>query len=67
MASYHNIGIVHNGELAEAGELACKLTTAYPDGRNWWLATQSDLHEREAELANSDLIVTIGGDGTILR
>ncbi|MBT3864372.1 MAG: NAD(+)/NADH kinase [Chloroflexi bacterium] len=67
MASYHNIGIVHNGELAEAGELACKLTTTYPDGRNWWLATQSDLHEREAELANSDLIVTIGGDGTILR
>jgi len=67
MVSYHNIGIVHNGELAEAGELAHKLTNDYGDGRSWWLATQSDLHEREAELAESDLIVTIGGDGTILR
>jgi NAD+ kinase len=67
MPSYHNIGIVHNGELAEAGELAHKLTNTYGDGRNWWLATQSDLHERESEIAKSDLIVTIGGDGTILR
>ena len=67
MSSYHNIGIVHNGELAEANELARKLTKVYAYDRNWWLATQSDLHEREAELADSDLIVTIGGDGTILR
>ncbi len=67
MPSYHNIGIVHNGELAEAGELAHKLTNTYGDGRKWWLATQSDLHERESEVAESDLIVTIGGDGTILR
>jgi len=67
MPSYHNIGIVHNGELAEAGELAQKLTGTYADGRQWWLATQSDLHERNDELAESDLIITIGGDGTILR
>jgi NAD+ kinase len=67
MPSYHNIGIVHNGELAEAGELAQKLTRTYADGRQWWLATQSDLHERDDELAESDLIITIGGDGTILR
>lgn len=67
MPSYHNIGIVHNGELAEAGELAQKLTGTYADGRQWWLATQSDLHERDDELAESDLIITIGGDGTILR
>ena len=67
MPSYHNIGIVHNGELAEAGELARKLTTTYSDGREWWLATQSDLHEQADKLAESDLIITIGGDGTILR
>jgi NAD+ kinase len=67
MPSYQNIGIVHNGELAAAGELAQKLTSTYRDGRKWWLATQSDLHERTDELADSDLIITIGGDGTILR
>jgi len=67
MPSYHNIGIVHNGELAAAGELAQKLTTTYGDGRSWWLATQANLHEQTASLAESDLIITIGGDGTILR
>ena len=67
MPSYHNIGIVHNGELAAAGELANKLTDTYRDDRKWWLATQSDLHERSDELADSDLIITIVGDGTILR
>ena len=67
MPRYINIGIVHNGELAAAGELARKLTTTYGDGRSWWLATQSDLHEQTARLAESDLIITIGGDGTILR
>jgi NAD+ kinase len=67
MPSYQNIGIVHNGNLAEAGDLAQSLTDKYAQGRTWWLATQSDLHERDQELAESDLIVTIGGDGTILR
>ncbi len=67
MPRYHNIGIVHHGLLAEAGELARSLTSTYKDGRDWWLATQSDLHEREEELEGSDLIITIGGDGTILR
>ena len=67
MPRYLNIGIVHNGELAAAGELARKLSTTYGDGRSWWLATQSDLHEQTARLAESDLIITIGGDGTILR
>jgi NAD+ kinase len=67
MPSYTNIGIVHNGDLAAAGELAQKLASTYGDGRKWWLATQSDLHERTDELAESDLIITIGGDGTILR
>ena len=67
MSGYQNIGIVHNGELAEAEELAKSLTTEYSTGRKWWLATPGDLPEREAELAGSDLIITIGGDGTILR
>jgi len=67
MPSYQNIGIVHNGELAEAGELAQKLTATYGAGREWWLATQSDLDDQQDRLVESDLIITIGGDGTILR
>jgi len=67
MSGYQHIGIVHNGELAEAEELAKSLTAEYSAGRKWWLATPGDLPEREAQLAESDLIITIGGDGTILR
>jgi NAD+ kinase len=67
MPGYQNIGIVHNGELAEAEDLAKNLTTEYSAGRKWWLSTPGELPERDAELAQSDLIITIGGDGTILR
>ncbi len=67
MSSYHNIGIVHNGELAAAGELANRIAEKYTAGRTWWLATQADLDDQTTNLASSDLIITIGGDGTILR
>lgn len=67
MPRYENIGIVHHGLLAEAGQLANELAKTYADGRKWWLATQDTLEERENELGTTDLIVTIGGDGTILR
>lgn len=67
MPRYKNIGIVHHGLLAAAGELANTLASTYGDGRNWWLATQDTLHECGDDLDSTDLIVTIGGDGTILR
>ena len=67
MSSYYNIGIVHNGELAAAGELGNRIAEKYSAGRTWWLATQADLDDQTTNLASSDLIITIGGDGTILR
>ena len=67
MPRYKNIGIVHHGLLAEAGKLALDLARKYENECQWWLATQDTLPEREDDLATTDLIVTIGGDGTILR
>ncbi len=67
MPRYEKIGIVHHGLLADAGELANDLTLKYADGHNWWLATQDTLDECEDDLKTTDLIITIGGDGTILR
>ncbi|MCZ6539475.1 MAG: NAD(+)/NADH kinase [Chloroflexi bacterium] len=67
MPRYKNIGIVHHSLLAGAGELAESLARKYESGRNWWLATQDTLLESEEELKATDLIITIGGDGTILR
>ena len=67
MPRYEKIGIVHHGLLADAGELANDLTLKYADGHSWWLATQDTLDECEDDLKTTDLIITIGGDGTILR
>ena len=67
MPRYEKIGIVHHGLLADAGELANDLTLKYADGHYWWLATQDTLDECEDDLKTTDLIITIGGDGTILR
>ena len=67
MPHYTNIGIVHHGLLAGAGDLAKSLARKYEAGRNWWLATQDTLHDSEDDLKSTDLIITIGGDGTILR
>ena len=39
----------------------------HSDGREWWSATQDTLAEVSGKLDSTDLIITIGGDGTILR
>ncbi len=67
MSSYERIGIVHHGLLAQAGELAHALAERYAEGRKWWLATQDTLPSVAADLEETDLLITIGGDGTILR
>ncbi|MDA1280635.1 MAG: NAD(+)/NADH kinase [Chloroflexi bacterium] len=67
MPRYANIGIVHHGLLNEAAELAKLLVDRYADGRNWWLATQDTLNKHQGDLDTTDLVITIGGDGTILR
>ena len=67
MPGYHYIGIVHHGLLTEAEELAKQLVAIYGKDRKWWLATQDTLGECQENLNSSDLIITIGGDGTILR
>ncbi len=67
MARYQNIGIVYHGLLTEAEELAKQIIVAYGKDRKWWLATQDTLRDHQEDLNSSDLILTIGGDGTILR
>lgn len=63
---YTHIGIVHHGLLPEAGELALAIKKRYPQPQ-WWTATQDTLPRQSKRFGETDLIVTIGGDGTILR
>lgn len=61
------VGVIYHGLLPGAEELARALCDRYgPDG-SWWAATAGALLESEDRHEGSDLIVTIGGDGTILR
>lgn len=67
MTPYRRIGIVRHGLLAEAGRLAGALVDRYGESREWWTATEDELAEISDRLDGTDLIVTIGGDGMILR
>ncbi len=67
MTKYKNIGIIHHGLLPEAVELVVALQSKYGNGHDWWTATQDTLPARKDDLDATDLIITIGGDGTILR
>lgn len=67
MTEYKNIGVIHHGLLPEAVEMVRLLKIRYADHHHWWAATQDTLASSKEELEKTDLIVTIGGDGTILR
>ena len=65
--AYKNIGICYHGLNPEAGELARAITDRIGPGRTVATANQDELDIKPDALSGSDLIVTIGGDGTILR
>jgi NAD+ kinase len=67
MTDYKNIGVIYHGHLPEAVELGDALRSRFAEGRRWWTATQDMFDSSAEQLEATDLIVTIGGDGTILR
>lgn len=67
MTKYRNIGIIHHGLLPEAVDLVVAIESKYANGHDWWTATQDTLPARKSDLDSTDLIISIGGDGTILR
>ena len=69
MSSYDVICIVNHSLLPHAAQLAGEIANKYRDRCCWWRANEDTLanHETDDRFAETDLIVTIGGDGTILR
>ena len=69
MKRFETICLVHHSLLEEARGLAQQLTTRYATEREWWLTTDETLNDdlSTERLQNTDLIITLGGDGTILR
>jgi NAD+ kinase len=63
-----NIGIIYNHRIEEAVSLCRQLQDVLQQmGRDVWACKARELDECAPDLPQRDLIVTLGGDGTILR
>ena len=61
------VGIVYNARTSRAKEMAREIAGLVGNGREFWMKSAGELGEGDASLKGTDLIVTVGGDGTILR
>ena len=61
------VGIVYNARSSSAKDMAGEISGLMGPGRESWMKSAGDLREGDASLKETDLIVTVGGDGTILR
>ena len=59
-------GIIYHGLLREARDLAGEIADRYSGSGDWWLSAAEDASAHAHELEETDMLVTIGGDGTIL-
>ena len=61
------VGILANHMIPQAMELGEVLKTNLDSQNSWWIKNINDLQGISNNLDETDLIITIGGDGTILR
>jgi len=62
------VGILYHPKIASAGALAEELAAYLPTlGASAWLCSAWEEEEAKAQTEGTDLLVSIGGDGTILR
>ncbi len=61
------IGLVYNPRIQEASKLARALVEALHLGESSWVAPTLEVEEFQERMAHTSLVITLGGDGTILR
>lgn len=66
---YRNICIAGHSRIPGAAALAAQVAKQYGDERTWWVTDESELAGQRASerLSEVDLVLTVGGDGMILR
>ena len=68
MAPQRQIGFVYNQRVPEAADLVGALVERLQLGKNTWIRSASDMEqESDGEAPGVEIIITVGGDGTILR
>ena len=62
-----NVGIIYNARIPEALDLSSAILHQLSLSRDSWLAPAEDLEALNQRASGTDLVITVGGDGTILR
>jgi len=62
-----NVGIIYNATLPEALDLSTAILHDLKLSEHSWLAPAENLGTLLPRAENTDLVITVGGDGTILR
>ena len=61
------IGIIYNARIPEALDLSTAIANELSPQQSSWIAPAEDLDDLKERVRDTDLVVTAGGDGTILR
>ena len=61
------VGIIYNSMNVNAVDLANKLHETISSSQQMWINSSDDVQNLSEQIRNSDMIITVGGDGTILR
>ena len=61
------VGIIYNARIPEALDLSSAIYHQLSLSQDSWLAPAEDLESMNERAGGTDLIITVGGDGTILR
>ncbi|HAA94392.1 MAG TPA: NAD(+) kinase [Dehalococcoidia bacterium] len=62
-----NIGIIYNARVPEALDLSTAILHDLKLAEGSWLAPAENLETLASRAESTDLVITVGGDGTILR
>jgi len=62
-----NIGIIYNARVPEALDLSTSILHDLNLSQDSWLSPAENLESLLPRAENTDLVITVGGDGTILR
>ena len=63
----NKVGILVNHLIPKAYQLGERLIKSFDNKGSWWLEKINNTEEMAKRLYGTELIITIGGDGTILR
>ena len=67
MISQDLVGFVYSSQLPEAHELVCNLVNSLDLHGRCWISSAGEVGDTSDRLQHTSVVVTAGGDGTILR